>query len=213
MISTRDYSYIHTKKVLLGEEKLSKDIQELMYYINEKFDFYPINIVVEQLDNDKETKRIEIVFKEGRNEIGNTRDGNFRVIGEKDICEKYRSIVSKRFYRKDKFKYFCVFSSFKRVYIDDIASKISDKELEDLAFKHNLWQIRKFVSGYHCFYFNDTDINEDTNKIIENELQELFKSRNPKTIYDDLEVGIYFTSEENLINNYENNMFYYYKDH
>lgn len=224
MITTSDYSYIDTKKVLLNRKEHEKVNQILINYFLDMYKVNPANIVIEIEDYPTKMFRIQIVFKDSTSDVDKMFDTFNSESIRKTICDKYVSILESMPYNMEYRKklkklneqdrhFFCIFSYFKRVYIQDVVNKIKGSDLKEVSFKYNLWQINRVFGGIHCFYFNDSDINLESNNMIIEELNELFrKSNEHQHLFNELKPYIKFSSKQELDAKYAGNLFFYFKD-
>lgn len=234
MITYNDYSYIETKKVIMGKKKNDSILRGLLEWINTTYSVDAVNICYEILTNHNPHRpRIEVVFRTDEPIRQFNRDDgyNYDESKQNEIRNKFIELVNQRkvstnklhnlFFRDMEYEtndILVVFSAFDPILISEINSKIQDKDLIQLEqkwSKYNIWKVTKLFGTVFFMFYKDTDIEQikgtEVLEDMKDEYYLLLKKHDDLNILRRDQFEVVLDSKENFDNNYASNWYYYFK--
>lgn len=232
MVTKSDKSYIETLKIKQGDKSINEVFRKLIYWIANEYNRNAINIYYERINcigsNVQKRSRLEIIF-ETKDELNIFYEDKYFKIKEdisNSIINKFREIISLKKHIFSKFNvteinrddFFITLSSFKPIYISDINSRIPNYEIDLLKDNYkelDIWQIFKSFGHTTCFVYTDKGLknskNEDIFQSLKYDYYKLLKSNDELELINEQDFSFDFDSKENVDENYEGSLFYYYR--
>lgn len=222
-----DKHYTETKKVLKGEKSIPPRKQSLIAWIQKVYRIHVLNIEFDKIDQGKRD-RINIIVADRKDYDKMHHSGTDYYGYEREfqdqILEKYYSIYGspkKPFFSFSKerlIKPWVCYHVFNDVAKSEANGNISSEELSSIKkdFRDlEIWQIVQFFEGIFVFYYTDEQLSENKNSERKIELKarlyNAMKKNDEFNVIDEQKFSIGQDSKQNLDENYEGNMHYYFK--
>ena len=215
--------YEQTRKMKLGKRKLPHPLDELRRWVNEKYSINVLNVVFD---------RIDIGPAEGRprlNLIVDTADDYLRMHKDsftpksnykKSILKKFSDIIEESGLGEeyDTRDVHLIFNDFSDEAMRQASTQLLENDKEAIISKFaqfNIWDIFGFSKSIVVFYLMEKDLKENegngSNDLIKQECYQVVKRYDEFDCFQLDSFPITFDSKENLDNNYEGSLFYYFR--
>ncbi len=221
MILSSDKEYKETKEIMLGKKSIRPVFKSLAEWIDQKFHVKTINIYYDLVDG--RSPRLGIYFESEKEANSFHVKGaftNYNPKKQKQIADRFIQILvnrpeSEEFCTENILIYTSAFAPIAR---DEANGNIPQNKIEDLQRKFRideLWLISRMFSGAVFFFYTDEQVKKYKNSKTVNEWTDAYFDL--LTQYDVFgyfkrdEYSIHLDSKENLDNNYQGNLYYYYK--
>jgi len=237
MIVPFDEDYKQTKKIKLGETTIKSEFREFAMWIDQNYQVNTLNIFYDTIDRGKRP-RLEIIFEFESESIKfkEKRSRNFDREKQNDIAKKFKQILleqgfitpddhcdlsektPKKNYLTENIIVSC--GAFEPVARIETILNIPEEKIDDLAKSINskdLWKISRCLcsDSVTFFLFTDTQLEDYKNSETQKEWASMFfdilEPYNEFGYFKKNEFSISLVSKENLDNNYEGSLFYYYR--
>ncbi len=222
MISVDNHTYQETLDLLKGRKRLSPMYAELKAWLSDEFQITAYNFEFREM-NWNHAPGIYRLFIQlsSKADYDAMFDGyNYSAEKQAAISEKLCELASKyqmpeRNVYQNVFVAYCDFSEEIRSDYNGKAYLLLKEELKEKYTRHSVWDIIALFSSLTVFYQTDSDVGlNEANGIsmqIKNEYYDTLHRLDEFHVFTYDNLSVMFDSKENLDNNFEGNLYYYFK--
>lgn len=220
MITYSDREYKETKLIKQEKRKLNPQFSEISQWISTTYDVRVLNIVYDKA-NQLHAPRLQVILEheEDTAKFSDSLFENSNKLDRNRTGEKFEDLAQQNGTTDYEFDgLFVVFSAFSRIAKEEVDSKVSDRSLKNFenSLKNpDLWKISRCFGNLTFFFNTENQAHHYRKKgMREQYSQGYFKLLKQHDEFNYLQESSYhvdFDSKENLDNNFEGNLFYYYR--
>lgn len=215
-----------------GKAVLNPDFRSLADWIKAKYEVLPVNIIYDRIEEGK-LPRLEICLEHQTEEaLFSNKDGySYNKIRQQAIAQKFQQLMQEQRLEKPKGlfhllspgKYvtenvWVIFSAFDKLAKAEANENIPATAIDQLKQQFSdegLWEISRFF-GYTTFFVRTQEQakaikDSETLKRWTDAYFQLLKQYDEFNYFERTTFSLIIDSEENFINNYQGNWYYYYK--
>lgn len=232
MVMPSDKEYKATKQIKLGQAAMSSDFEELALYVEKMYGVKPLNIIYDTMYD--KSPRLMICFELAK-DASKFRDGNgnFDTGRQKDIADKFRSIVrlkestqkkglfgfwqriSSTYRTNNTFVYFAAFEPIAKIEANENLTKSDIEIIQRRLDVENIWLISPMFSGITFFVYTNEQLKryEDSSEKRQwaDAYFDVLERYNEFGYFKRERFGVALDSKQNFDENYSSNWYYYYK--
>ncbi|GGD89621.1 hypothetical protein [Paenibacillus nasutitermitis] len=211
--------YKQARKLKLGKAALEPEFSELARVLKDKLGIEMIHAVYDLMDT---TPRLHIIVntteqyvnmhQKGRGRFGYNK--NIQKLIVREFSRITREIETVKNYETDNL--FVCYTDFEHEAKTAANSEISIEIREKLFARHKeIWQVVSLFTTITVFYLTDVDLEQNAASGVNEEIKafcyEALKRADEFDYYTESNLVISFDTKENVDNNYEGNLYYYFK--
>ena len=222
MIQAENPTYLETLDILKGHKSLSPMDQELADWLLDELQITALNFEFREMSRGHAQHRYRLfIMLSSKADYDSMFEGyNYSAAKQTAISEKYDQLAQKYHmpnldHYKNVFVACCDFSEEIRA---DYNGRAYDQLRDPLKEKYrhsSVWDIFAFSSYLTVFYHTDSDVqlNQENgvSRLIKDEYYEKLHALDEFRVFPYESFNVTFDSKENLDDNYDGNLYYYYK--
>lgn len=222
MVLVDDKTYYETLEILRGNKKLPTIFAELKNWLYNEYHITVYNFEFKEMKFNNPSHRYSLdVLLSSNNEYRSMFNGyNYDETKQTAIARKLYELAEK--YNMENihtyrgiFVAYTDFSEEMKTDYNGQACKLIGKQLSKKYAPHSVWKIVSNFSSVVVFYFNETDVKENQfsglSRQIQDEYYETLHQLDEFSLFTYHSFRVEFDSKETLDQNYDGNLYYYFK--
>ena len=222
MIQAENPTYQETLDILKGHKSLSPIDQELADWLLDELQITALNFEFREMSRGHAQHRYRLfIMLSSKADYDSMFEGyNYSAAKQAAIAEKYDELAQKHHmpnldHYKNVFVACCDFSEEIRTDYNGRAYVQLRDPLKEKYRHSSVWDIFVFSSYLTVFYHTDSDVQQNqengVSRQIKDEYYEKLRALDEFRVFPYESFNVTFDSKENLDDNYDGNLYYYYK--